>query len=182
MSTTPTPLPEEIIQLRLREEHERLARELGIEEVEREHHARPVEHRFTASQRPHTTVLYGGLTWKHERLIHGALEGLGYRPEALPCPDVAAFQLGHAKDALVLHHAERWRAELIADDEALTRWTAGHPGSDVQQLRSLIRSARKEAQAQEAALPGEAQRHGRAYRELFKLLRAALNEEEASDE
>jgi predicted nucleotide-binding protein (sugar kinase/HSP70/actin superfamily) len=94
MSTTPTPIPEELIQRRLEEERERLARELGIEEVEREHHARPVEHRFTASQRPHTTVLYGGLTWKHEELIHGALEGLGYKPEALPCPDVAAFQLG----------------------------------------------------------------------------------------
>ena len=85
---------EDLIQRRLEEERARLARELGIEEVEREHHARPVEHRFTASQRPHTTVLYGGLTWKHEELIHGALEGLGYRPEALPCPDVAAFQLG----------------------------------------------------------------------------------------
>jgi predicted nucleotide-binding protein (sugar kinase/HSP70/actin superfamily) len=85
---------EDLIQRRLEEERARLARELGIEEVEREPHARPVEHRFTASQRPHTTVLYGGLTWKHEELIHGALEGLGYLPEALPCPDVAAFQLG----------------------------------------------------------------------------------------
>ena len=85
---------EDLIQRRLEEERARLARELGIEEVEREHHARPVEHRFTVSQRPHTTVLFGGLTWKHEELIHGALEGLGYRPEALPCPDVAAFQLG----------------------------------------------------------------------------------------
>jgi predicted nucleotide-binding protein (sugar kinase/HSP70/actin superfamily) len=94
MSTTPTPISEELIQQRLLEERERLARELGIEEVEREQHARPQEHRFTASQRPHTTVLYGGLTWKHEELIHGALAGLGYKPEALPCPDVAAFQLG----------------------------------------------------------------------------------------
>ena len=85
---------EDLIQRRLEEERARLARELGIEEVEREPHARPVEHRFTVSQRPHTTVLYGGLTWKHEELIHGALEGLGYRPEVLPCPDVAAFQLG----------------------------------------------------------------------------------------
>ncbi len=85
---------EDLIQRRLEEERARLARELGIEEVEREPHARPEEHRFTASQRPHTTVLYGGLTWKHEELIYGALEGLGYRPEALPCPDVAAFQLG----------------------------------------------------------------------------------------
>ena len=85
---------EDLIQRRLEEERARLARELGIEEVEREHHARPVEHRFTASQRPHTTLLFGGLTWKHEKLIHGALEGLGYRPRPCRTPDVAAFQPG----------------------------------------------------------------------------------------
>jgi predicted nucleotide-binding protein (sugar kinase/HSP70/actin superfamily) len=85
---------EELIQQRLEEERRRLAEELGVEHVERKHHERPKEHRFTASQRPHTTVLYGGLTLKHERLIHGALKGLGYNPEALACPDVAAFQLG----------------------------------------------------------------------------------------
>jgi predicted nucleotide-binding protein (sugar kinase/HSP70/actin superfamily) len=79
---------------RLEEERRRLAAELGIETVEREVSARPEENPFTASQRPHTTVLYGGLTWKHEKLIHGALKGLGYQPEALPVPDVAAFQLG----------------------------------------------------------------------------------------
>ena len=60
----------------------------------REHHARPVENRFTKSQRPHTTVLHGGLTLKHEKLIDGCLRGLGYKPESLPCPDVAAFQTG----------------------------------------------------------------------------------------
>ncbi|HKX95870.1 MAG TPA: ribosome biogenesis factor YjgA [Methylibium sp.] len=87
---------------------------------------------------------------------------------------VAAFQLGHAKDALALHQAERWRAELLADDEALTRWTREHPASDLQQLRSLIRSARKDA-APEA--PGAAPRHGRAYRELFQFVRAGLTED-----
>lgn len=85
---------ERSIQERLAQERARLAAELGIEEVAREHHRRPEERRFTAGERPHTTVLYGGLTWKHERLIHGALEGLGYKPEALPVPDVAAFQAG----------------------------------------------------------------------------------------
>lgn len=82
------------IQERLRQERARLARELGIEDTPHTHHERPAERPFTASQRPHTTVLYGGLTWKHERLIHGALIGLGYKPEALPVPDVAAFQMG----------------------------------------------------------------------------------------
>lgn len=78
---------------------------------------------------------------------------------------VAAMQLGRAKDSLALHEAERWRAELIASDDALTRWMGEHPESDVQQLRSLIRAARKDA----AAVPE--QRSGRAFRELFKFIR-----------
>ena len=78
---------------------------------------------------------------------------------------VAAMQLGRAKDALALHEAERWRTELVADDGALTRWTAEHPDSDLQQLRSLVRAARKDA----AAAPE--QRSGRAYRDLFKFIR-----------
>jgi ribosome-associated protein len=78
---------------------------------------------------------------------------------------VAALALGRARDALALHEAERWRNELIEGDAALTRWTAEHPDSDLQQLRSLIRAARKDA----AAVPE--QRSGRAYRELFKFIR-----------
>src|SRR5438046_6288718 len=78
---------------------------------------------------------------------------------------VAAMQLGRAKDALAVHEAERWRSELLAADEAVERWAAAHPGSDLQQLRSLVRAARKDA----AAAPE--QRSGRAYRELFKFIR-----------
>lgn len=78
---------------------------------------------------------------------------------------VAAMQLGHAKDSLALHQAERWRVELLAADDALTRWTSEHPSSDLQQLRSLIRAARKDA----AAAPE--QRSGRAYRELFQFIK-----------
>lgn len=83
---------------------------------------------------------------------------------------VAAMQLGRAKDALALHEAERWRGELIASDDALTRFTAAHPEADLQQLRSLIRAARKDA----AATPE--QRSGRAYRELFKFIREQHHE------
>ena len=79
---------------------------------------------------------------------------------------VMAMQLGQAKDSLALHEAERWRAELIADDDALTRWSGKHPASDLQQLRSLIRAARKDA----AATPE--QRNGRAYRELFQFIKS----------
>jgi ribosome-associated protein len=78
---------------------------------------------------------------------------------------VAAMQLGQAKDALALHDAERWRNELIASDSALDGWLAEHPQADVQQLRSLIRAARKDASV------APEQRSGKAFRELFRFLR-----------
>jgi ribosome-associated protein len=97
---------------------------------------------------------------------------------------VDAFKLGSAKDTLALHEAERWRDELVAGDEALTRWAAGFPGSDLQRLRSLVRAARKDA----AAAPE--QRNGRGYRELFQFVKpwlidaagASLHSEEFLDE
>jgi predicted nucleotide-binding protein (sugar kinase/HSP70/actin superfamily) len=85
---------EETIRQKLAEERARLAREMGIEEQQKQHFKRPVENPFTKSQREHTTLLFGGLTWKHEKLVHGALEGLGYKCQAIPTPNVAAFQLG----------------------------------------------------------------------------------------
>jgi predicted nucleotide-binding protein (sugar kinase/HSP70/actin superfamily) len=85
---------ESFIQKRLREEKARLEKELGIEEKPVHQFHKPIERPFTRSQRPYTTVLYGGLTWKHEHLVHGALEGLGYNVEYIPTPDKTAFQLG----------------------------------------------------------------------------------------
>ncbi|MCC6858976.1 MAG: hypothetical protein IT158_10450 [Bryobacterales bacterium] len=85
---------EETIQQRLREERARLEREAGLENREVHHFKRPVERPFTADQRARTTLLFGGLTWKHEKLVHGALEGLGYNARPVPTPNVRAFQLG----------------------------------------------------------------------------------------
>lgn len=81
---------------------------------------------------------------------------------------VDAFKLGSAKDTLMLHETERWRDELVAGDDALTRWAAEFPGSDLQRLRSLVRAARKDA----AAAPE--QRNGRGYRELFQFIKPWL--------
>jgi predicted nucleotide-binding protein (sugar kinase/HSP70/actin superfamily) len=85
---------EQLIKEKLLEERLRLIRELGYEEKKTKRFKRPEEKPFTASQRNHTTILFGGLTWKHEKIIHGALEGLGYKCEAVPTPNVRAFQLG----------------------------------------------------------------------------------------
>jgi ribosome-associated protein len=78
---------------------------------------------------------------------------------------VAEMQLGRARDSLALHRAERWRAELIAADDATTRFASEYPGADVQQLRALVRNARKDQ-----SLAPE-RRSGRAYRELYQFIR-----------
>src|SRR5579864_6612008 len=85
---------EELIRQKLEDERRRLEKEAGLERRAVQQFAKPVEHAFTKSQRDQTTILFGGLTWKHEKLIHGALEGLGYKCEALPVPNKKAFQLG----------------------------------------------------------------------------------------
>lgn len=86
---------------------------------------------------------------------------------------VAAYQLGSARDTLTLHEVERWRDELIADDGALDRWALTHPDTDLQRLRSLVRAARRDAQATPQ------QRQARAYRELFQFIKPILAEMQA---
>lgn len=49
---------------------------------------------FTRQQRATTTLLFGGLTALHDKLIEAGLASLGYRAQALPAPDNAALQLG----------------------------------------------------------------------------------------
>ncbi len=83
---------------------------------------------------------------------------------------VAEMQLGRARDSLALHQAERWRAELIAADDATTRFASEHPEADLQQLRALVRNARKDQ-----SLAPE-QRSGRAFRELFQFIRSHEHE------
>ena len=58
------------------------------------HFKKPYEHDFTAPQRPHTTLLFGGLTFRHEHLLKGVFESLGYKTAVVPTPNVNAFQLG----------------------------------------------------------------------------------------
>jgi ribosome-associated protein len=76
-----------------------------------------------------------------------------------------------ALETQTLHQAEMWRDRLLADDDALGQWITLSPSTDSQQLRALVRQARKDAVPER---PGEAQRHGRAYRDIFQLVRAQL--------
>lgn len=57
---------------------------------------------------------------------------------------------------------EQWRERLIADDAALTEFAGEHAGADLQEMRTLIRNARKEIAQSKPP---------RAQRELFRVLR-----------
>ncbi|MEI7537014.1 MAG: ribosome biogenesis factor YjgA [Comamonadaceae bacterium] len=84
---------------------------------------------------------------------------------------------GSAQENLILHLAETWRERLLGAEDAFGDWLAQHPDTDSQQLRALIRQARKDAVPEK---PGAAVRHGRAYRDIFQILREHLTEQEAA--
>jgi ribosome-associated protein len=77
---------------------------------------------------------------------------------------VASYRVGSARDTLAMHQAEYWRDQLLADDEALANWLKEYPKTDVQQLRSLVRSARKEKLE-----PG-------ARRDLFQMVKGHMHD------
>ncbi len=81
---------------------------------------------------------------------------------------------GSAQENLVLHLTETWRDRLLASKDAFGEWITRCPETDTQQLRALIRQARKDAVPEK---PGAAVRHGRAYRDIFQLVREHLTNE-----
>ena len=87
----PIPSDQEIKE-RLAEEKLRLFQLAGLNDPSHFRHL--VERPFTAEERNRVTILFGGLTWKHERLIQAVFQGSGYRCEALPNPDLRAYHLG----------------------------------------------------------------------------------------
>jgi ribosome-associated protein len=78
---------------------------------------------------------------------------------------------GSAQLTLSLHLAEQWRDKLIAEDGALSDWLTAYPDTDSQQLRALIRQARKDIVPEK---PGEAPRHGKSFREIFQLVKEKM--------
>jgi predicted nucleotide-binding protein (sugar kinase/HSP70/actin superfamily) len=70
-----------------------LGRKYGLPMDPIEHFRRPVENVFTAEQRENTTVLLGGLSPRHDRLIEASLQALGYKCKALPNVSLEAYEL-----------------------------------------------------------------------------------------
>jgi ribosome-associated protein len=61
-----------------------------------------------------------------------------------------------------LHHLESFRDRLIANDETFTNMIEQYPDMDIQNMRTLIRNARKEK---------EVNKPPKAYREIFRVLK-----------
>ena len=59
-----------------------------------QHFLRPEEAPFQAAERGHVTVLFGGLTWKHECMIQAVLRRSGLKAQRLPEPDRLAHEIG----------------------------------------------------------------------------------------
>jgi predicted nucleotide-binding protein (sugar kinase/HSP70/actin superfamily) len=53
---------------------------------------------FTREQRDTTTILFGGLTWKHERLVQGVFNNLNYK--AKPLPNITRADLDAGKELI----------------------------------------------------------------------------------
>jgi len=108
-------------------------------------------------------------------------------PEVLDAARAALIEQHQpsVQETALLHAAEQWRERLIASDDAVAQWINTFPGTDTQQLRALVRQARKDAPPADPAAvsQGLAPRQGRAYREIFQLVRDQLaNAEESGNE
>jgi ribosome-associated protein len=97
------------------------------------------------------------------------MQYVGKKMRLLEEDEIAAIQRvldswkGASKaETAAMHALERRREKLLADDKALTDLKEQHPEIDVQQLRTLIRNARKE-QAEN--------KPPKAYREIFQILK-----------
>lgn len=97
------------------------------------------------------------------------MQYVGKKMRTLEEDEIAAIQKvidswkGASKaETAAMHALERRREKLLADDKALTDLKELYPEVDVQQLRVLIRNARKE-QAEN--------KPPKAYREIFQILK-----------
>ncbi|ANN68713.1 ribosome biogenesis factor YjgA [Bordetella bronchialis] len=81
-----------------------------------------------------------------------------------------AWENGSREETASMHRLENLRDRLLDDDAVLTELLSRNPGVDAQQLRTLIREARKEARANAALAQGQEPRR-KHYRALFQALK-----------
>jgi len=84
---------------------------------------------------------------------------------------------GSRDSTRAMHRLETLRDILIEDDDALTGFLAEYPGTDAQQLRALIRAARKETRHNTTLEPGNTpqRKHFRALYQALKQIDDTLD-------
>lgn len=89
---------------------------------------------------------------------------------------IAAHRVGKRRDAQALTDVEQWREQVIDSDDGLQRWWAEHPATETKAFRALVRDARSERDInlQAERTGGDSRRHIKAYRALFKAMKAAI--------
>ena len=97
VSTIPTiraPSTPDYVAEAVERERQRLLAKAGLNEGPKKHFKRPAELPFTKKDRETNTVLFGGFTLRHERLLQAAMGSLGYNLSIVPTPIKADFQAG----------------------------------------------------------------------------------------
>ncbi len=70
------------------------------------------------------------------------------------------------KSTKIFHLAEKWRDQLLEDDNALNKFIDSFSGFDIGEFRSLLRQVRKERQLNQ----------NRNFTKLFRLIRSIIEE------
>lgn len=84
---------------------------------------------------------------------------------------LAVWHTHKARDVRALREIEQWREKMIGSDAGWEEWVKRYPLGDSKQLRALVRDARRDREM--AKVTGESQ-NGRAFREMFKMVRETL--------
>lgn len=84
---------------------------------------------------------------------------------------VATWNAHKARDVRALREIEQWREKMIGSDAGWAEWAKRYPVGDSKQLRALVRDARQDREMSKVT---GASGNGRAFREMFKLIREVL--------
>ena len=115
-------------------------------------------------------ITANGATRRQKQYIGSLMREIDVAPSVEP---MEKWEGKNTAENAYFHNVERWRARLIEDEGALSEFIQQYPNVDSQQIRTLIRNARREASANKPP---------KSSRELFKLLREITGESQSSNE
>jgi ribosome-associated protein len=103
-------------------------------------------------------ITSNGATRRHYQYIGKLMRDVDYNYIKHKLAEVNNDSIASTK---LLHLTEQWRDRLLAQEEELKYFLLQYPDCDIQELRTLIRSVRREVQLGQ----------NRNYRKLFKFIR-----------